>query len=277
MLRCESISLATIQELYYYKKSDFNLPNFPGHTHDQWGIKAHNRPWIENNGQFKSNIKILEIGGGYSLLNLYLAQKYRLEAWIGDDFGFENGQEMWSRWGDPLELPKKYPEIKYIFEKIGSFSPNYPSGYFDRIFTISTLEHIDEENRFDVVKDINRCLSPGGIQLHTIDIPFYSIKGILRRSLIDKLVGIFPFLFWITKVRENSSEIRRWVELFRASGVRISEPIPNLLQVLDRKTLVESPDVVYRFYPPNNSPKEYSPSASLLIKISSDNKYTRDK
>jgi hypothetical protein len=49
--------------------------------------------------------------------------------------------------------------------------------------------------------------------------------------------------------------------------VRIKARAPSLLELLDRSTLVESPDVVYRFYPPNDAPKQYAPAASLLLVI----------
>ena len=50
-------------------------------------------------------------------------------------------------------------------------------------------------------------------------------------------------------------------------GTKFKCPIWVAISLFDRKLLVESPDVVYKFYPPNNSPKLYSPSASLLVVI----------
>ena len=63
------------------------------------------------------------------------------------------------------------------------------------------------------------------------------------------------------------SEIGHWVKLLEKSGVRVDAPIPSSSELLDRRTLVESPDVVYRFYPPNNQAKPYRPGASLLLTI----------
>jgi hypothetical protein len=266
MLVLKSVSLATTEQLFSYKSSGFSLEefSFPGYTMDQWGIKAHNRPWIEESGKFSSEQKIIEVGGAYSLLIKYLSNKYHLEGWIGDDFGEHLEDEtLWSRWGNPKELSIKHPDIKYVYEAFGKFSDKYPSAYFDRIFSVSTLEHIPKEYRLDVFKDMNRCLSPGGLQLHTIDISTTSLNKILFYALTDKLPK-----FLVKMIHQKAmSEIRSWIDLIESSGVKIEASIPNSLSLLDRSLMVESPDVVYRFYPPNDSPKIYRPFASLLLVI----------
>lgn len=265
MLVLKNATLATTEQLFRYKNQGFSLEkfSFPGYTTDQWGIKAHNRPWVEEAGEFSSGQKIIEVGGAYSLFPKYLASKHNgLEAWSGDDFGEYLGEEnMWSRWGNPMDLPNKHPQIKYVFEPFGQYSEKYPTSYFDRIFSISTLEHIPKEHRLDVFKDMNRCLKAGGMQLHTID-----ISTNWKRVLFHSLTDLAPKL--MLKINEKAiSEIRHWVDTIAQSGVKIKTPIPNTLSLFNRKLLVESPDVVYRFYPPNNSPKLYSPSASLLVVI----------
>lgn len=264
MLMLTHATWATVDELFRYKSEGLNLDDFPGYTPDQWGIKAHNRPWIEEAGQFAKGQKVIEVGGGYSLLPKYLAEKYELEAWIGDDFGMTSGEPIWSRWGNPLDLPSKYPSVKYVFEQFGTFSSKYPDAYFDRIFTVSTLEHLPYHHRFAVFKDMHRCLKPGGWQLHTIDIPTMSPNLTIMAALVDK-IDKFSILKKVTG--KYISAIRSWFELIRASGVKIAVSIPNPIQLLDREIIVESPDVVYRFYPPNNAPKPYRPSASLCIII----------
>ena len=262
MLVLTYAALATVDELFRYKAQEFKLEEFPGYTPDQWGIKAHNRPWIDEAGQFSKEQKIIEVGGAYSLLPKYLAEKYELEAWIGDDFGMATGDSIWSRWGNPHDLEKKYPSLNYIFERFGTFSAKYPDAYFDRIFSVSTLEHIPYCHRLPVFKDMHRCLKPGGLQLHTIDIPTMSPKRAYMAGLMDK----FSFLNKV--IKKPLSDIRSWFDLIKASGCRIAVPIPNSIHLLNRRILVESPDVIYRFYPPNNAYKPYNyPNASLLLII----------
>lgn len=261
MLILTHVSLATVEELFRYKANGFSLEEFPGYSDDQWGIKAHNRPWIEEVGQFQGGHKIVEVGGAFSLLPKYLSDKFGLEAWIADDFGKSSGEMIWSRWGNPHELPEKYPSVKYTFENFGSFSEKHPTEYFDRIFTVSTLEHIPQNERINVLKDMHRCLKHGGRQLHTIDIEIPAMHMSMLTLLVDRFkIGRMIF-------NKYKSEIIRWVELFEQSGIKVQASIPSATILFDRKTLVESPDVVYRLYPPNNSPKPYCPAASLLLVI----------
>jgi hypothetical protein len=74
MLVLNFAGIAKIEELFRYKYQRFQLDAFPGYTDDQWGIKAHNRPWIEEAGKFTKGMKIIEVGGAYSLLPKYLSE-----------------------------------------------------------------------------------------------------------------------------------------------------------------------------------------------------------
>lgn len=64
MLMLTHAAMATVDELFRYKSEGSILDDFPGYTHDQWGIKAHNRPGIEEAGQFAKGQKVIEVGGG---------------------------------------------------------------------------------------------------------------------------------------------------------------------------------------------------------------------
>jgi len=191
----------------------------------------------------------------------YLARKYELEAWVGDDFGMNSNEGGWARWGDPRALPEKHPDVRYVFKEFGSFSNEYPDEYFDRIFTVSTLEHIPLRYRIDVLKDMHRCLKPGGMELHTIDIPVRSAGITILKAIGDRCRVLRRLC------RRSVSDINRWISLLRASGVQIGVKPPDSLDLLDRRVLVESPDVVYRFYPPNDAPSPYNPGASLLLVV----------
>lgn len=250
MLTLISARFATVEELFCYKKSKFRLKQFPGYTNDQWGIKAHNRPWVDSVGQFDKDQNIIEVGGAYSTLPEYLANKYKLNSWIGDDFGKKAGEKIWMRWGSPQALKEKNIKTNYIFEPFGIFSKKYKDNFFDRIFSISTLEHIDSKLIIDVFKDMNRCTKKGGMQLHAIDLR--------STNLFGSVVGLFPFM---------NSELKMWEKILRKSGINMATKMPSILGLLDRSILVESPDVVFRFYPPNNDLKEYNPNASLLLVI----------
>ena len=260
-LALEHISLATVADLFRYKAAGFTLPAFPGFTDDQWGIKAHNRPWIEEAGRFAAGQRVIEVGGAYSRLPEYLGTKYAVEPWVADDFGKGTSEEeLWTRWGDPAELPAKHPGVHYVFRRLGEAAPELPDDHFDRVFSVSTLEHIPARSRLSVLTDMHRILAPGGLELHTIDIAVPAPRVVARHWLGDRIPPLR------SANRAFRGDIFRWVNLFRKSGVRIDR-FPSSLALLDRSVLVESPDVVYRFYPPNDAPKAYHPAASLLLVI----------
>ena len=271
MLLLTDFRFATVSELFRYKKNGFKLPPFHGYTPDQWGIKAHNRPWIEEAGSFVANQKIIEVGGAYSTLPAYLASKYKLEAWVGDDFGEGAGElKTWARWGDPRELSSVWPDTKYVFKPFGKFSKEYPDDYFDRVFSVSTLEHIPYKKIPSVFEDMHRVLSAKGFELHTIDIAPRGYKNLIAASVLEKIslkLGIDMFrgkARWL-------SPTWHWLKTIEKSGVDISgvtsENYPYSDRLLNKDTLFESYDAVYRFYPPNDAPKRYNPSGSLLVKI----------
>jgi hypothetical protein len=259
-LVCTFAALATVEELFRFKSDGFALPPFPGYSDDQWGIKAHNRPWVAAHGQWASGQRVIEPGGAYSRLPEWLGQRHGVDPWIGDDFGALAGDALWSRWGNPSELPTKFPTVTYRFENFGPRS-TYPSDHFERIFTVSTLEHIAGTERLGVLKDIHRSLAPGGLELHTIDIAIPAPMLVLLAAMSESF-----HLGWVLDgIYRNS--IGAWIRLFRRSGVRFQARPPTPVRLLDRSVLVESADVVYKLYPPMQSPKPYRPSASLLLII----------
>lgn len=254
MPRLTHASFATYEQLFRYKTQPLQLEPFPGYSDDQWGIKAHNRPWIVEAGQWQAGQRVMEVGGAYSTLPLYLHKTFGCEAWIADDFGAAEGNALWSRWGEPKDLPGKFPDVTYVFENFGGFSKSFPDAAFDCVFSVSTLEHVPHNIRAAVFKDMARCVKPGGRQLHTIDIFSTDLAMMLQGMLHENL-------------QMQLSEVQDWARLLQEAGIELACGLPRMLELGLRRTLVESPDVVFRYYPPVNEPKPYRPGASLLLVI----------
>ncbi|EPR37185.1 glycosyl transferase family 2 [Desulfovibrio sp. X2] len=105
--------------------------------------------------------RLLEIGGGNSRVLAHLADSY--ECWNIDKFeGVGNG---------PLEAQEAGYAI--VRDYIGNFSPELADGYFDLVFSISTLEHVPDAETAGldrVIEDMDRVLRPGGLSLHCLDV-----------------------------------------------------------------------------------------------------------
>ncbi len=253
-------SFATVRQLFSFKRRGLSLKPFPGYSDDQWGIKAHNRPWVEERGQFRRGEKIVEVGGAYSLFPEYLAERYGTESWIIDDFGcYSNEIALWQRWGDPDKWIAEHPLVRYVKTPMGFFNPEIPDNYFDCVFTISTLEHVPKNLWSAIISDMLRVTKPGGRQLHSIDIPYYSTKDALLWLLISLVPG---------SAKVKAHQLAEWKGAFKKAGVDIAAKWPSVRYLFDRKLLIESADVVFRFYPPIEEEKEYPLGGySLLIEI----------
>ena len=248
---------ATVDELFRFKETGFVLPPFPGYSDDQWGIKAHNRPWIDVAGKFQRGERVIEVGGAYSLLPEYLADKHGTESWIADDFGAYTSEALWSRWGDPDAWIAAHPRVRYVKKPLGFFDPDYPDDHFDCVFSVSTLEHIPRKHWVDVIRDMVRITKPGGRQLHSIDIP----------SLPPVITLAAPFASRVPFTGLYAHPLIGWRRAFERAGVRIATRWPSITSTLDRRLLAESYDVVYRFYP---SKKYSGGSLSLLVELRKD-------
>lgn len=257
-----AVHFATVDELFRFKESGFTLEPFPGYSDDQWGIKAHNRPWIESAGKFTRGERVIEVGGAYSLLPQRIAERFGTESWIADDFGAYSSETLWQRWGDPNAWIAAHPKVHYVKQPLGFFSPELPSDHFDCVFSVSTLEHIPQKLWRDVIRDMVRITRPGGRQLHTIDIPSRRPIVTLARAVASRLpLGR----------RVYSHPLVEWRRAFEDAGVTIGAPWPSVTSTLDRRFLAESYDVVYRFYPGDAGTRTFDGgSLSLLVEIRRD-------
>ena len=114
-----------------------------------------------------------------------------------------------------------------------------------------------QDFRLQVFRDMNRCFAIGGPQLPTIDIETTTWCCTLLQSVADRLPSTGSLI-------SKQSEIQRWMRLSQEPGIKSTAEIPDVCSLLNRKTLAESPDVVFRFYPPDNEVKAYRPSVPML-------------
>ncbi len=180
------ISLADTQRLLSYKR-DLDLEI-------HLNIKGFDYGWILNSVEWKPEMKVLDVGAGYSRLPLYIARTFGCEVWSVDDFGLGD-DGYWTRNQDPNEYIRENSEVKYILEKVGdSQKSSLPENYFDVIYSASALEHIEPSQVPGVWLHMSKILKSGGLMLHALDIAFPTSRRwphVLMAVVFDVL---YPFL-----------------------------------------------------------------------------------
>ncbi|MDY6807004.1 MAG: glycosyltransferase, partial [Cyanobacteriota bacterium] len=170
--------------------------------------------------------KLLEVGGGNSRVIEALKSDY--ECWNLDKFeGEGNGPREVTNTGN----------FRLVVDYIGNFNRELPDNYFDCVFSISTLEHLPEEEGIfqNVCEDIDRVLKPGGFSLHCLDVVIKKdgvwSKGILP-YMFDKfrtLHRMIPFtkmqqdrdLYGMSKIAYDM----RWRSLTKQSYEEFGKPV----------------------------------------------------
>jgi SAM-dependent methyltransferase len=132
--------------------------------------------------------KVLEIGGGNSRILSYFKDYF--EGWNLDKFeGIGAG---------PIGVSET-DEYIVVQNYIGYFDQRLPERYFDLVFSISVMEHINDNDSIlsKIVQDIDRILKPGGYSVHCIDCRFPpsqnpSIDGRRLAKYIIQQYGLDP-------------------------------------------------------------------------------------
>ncbi len=269
--RLELFDYARVTTLYQYMDDELHLA--------ECSIKGHNRPSVLSNIDFKPGQRVLGVGEAYSELPALIATTYGCEVWVADDFGMAAGEEeLWSRWGDPAELQRKYPQVRHVYERMGTSSQNIPESYFDVIFSVSTLEHIPAADIPSVFSHMDRCLRPGGVSYHTIDVPmpirpfgtsrWRGIAGVIAYGLGRRFYRLRasreePYL------REAEGWRKFLSQHYRKLDNATPSRFPSMLEAsLDPDILTEPIDVIYQHYFKQNGRSEQFPRiGSLVVKL----------
>lgn len=106
--------------------------------------------------------RVLDIGSP-KLLSLFLAARLQTEVHATDlvDYFFTT-YEMYSR----VALGRA--QARYHVASEDARHLTYPSGHFQRIFSLSAIEHIPDDGDSRAMEEINRVLAPGGVVCLTV-------------------------------------------------------------------------------------------------------------
>ena len=163
-IKADNFAFFTYSKKYhfeYFKKNDLALYNKKINTID-CELKVYQDLLVysfilEN---VPKGSTILEVGGGKSrILN---ALKHDYECW--------NIDKLEGRGSGPTAVNAS--GYRLVKAYMGEFSEELPDHYFDLVFSISALEHVEDEKKTfqNICLDIDRVLKPGGYSLHCFDI-----------------------------------------------------------------------------------------------------------
>ena len=115
--------------------------------------------------------RVLDIGSP-KLLSLFLAVRLRAEVHATDlvDYFFE-------RYDHYSRIALGSERQRYVMRREDARHLTYPSGHFDRVFSISAIEHIPDEGDSVAIQEIARVLAPGGTACLTVP---WSDRGYLE-------------------------------------------------------------------------------------------------
>lgn len=152
-------------------------------------------PWAITNAYLDKPMKILDIGSGASVFPIYLASK---------------GHEVYATDNDEILMNRVSPKLAewsrtFVNYKVGDvIKINFDENTFDRVFCISVLEHLEEEDGVDgkrynfhkknlditAINEMLRVVKPNGLVIITVDwsenpddVRSYKLQDIYERLL----------------------------------------------------------------------------------------------
>lgn len=130
--------------------------------------------------------KILELGGGNSRV-LQRFANWGNECW--------NADRLEGRGNGPVGDNRGDKDYRIVRTYMGEFSPELPDAYFDYIVSVSAVEHTPLEKLEAMFADCARCLKPGGLMVHTIDIYMFDwdYTGEAREASEERLFAYLSF------------------------------------------------------------------------------------
>jgi len=158
---------------FYIKRKEKFTSDILLQSNRLWSIRYWEYPWTITNSRLTKRMKILDVGSGWSLFPMYLARHgHQVDA-------IDIDEDQMTR-VSPFLARIQGAKINYRVQNVSDM--DYEDETFDRVFCISVLEHIEEEevngelvnyhtHNLDVkaISEMLRVLKREGLLLITVD------------------------------------------------------------------------------------------------------------
>lgn len=165
--------------------------------HTAWWSRPHEYAWA---AQFAGpDLVVLDAACGISHPFKWLLGQTCKETWACDgdwrisslDHILANIYEDLGSEAHEIVLAKKsWENVNLVFASICKLPEFMPK--FDRIFCISTLEHLCDKDRADALSEFSKALAPGGLIILTVDYPEVTPRSLLAAAAAARLVSAGP-------------------------------------------------------------------------------------
>jgi ubiquinone/menaquinone biosynthesis C-methylase UbiE len=198
--------------------------------------------------QPKPGSRVLEFGSGVGWLMQAMLDRFQIAEIVGLDISDNIVLRARERWYDPRAKFIVYSGLRFPI----------PDDYFDTIFSVSTLQHIEKHVAFLLLNELYRVLKPGGnailqfLSIHHLPFEFkpYSsecmnhITNSLETSLIyyysfDELYVIFHDILKVDDLDIQYKNRNFYVSFSKGTGRRIRN---ERLQSLTFTSRLEAPE-----------------------------------
>ena len=146
-----------------YPQFKFNYPR-------DWSLKEYGTLFIYDLINLCNAKRVLEVGCGFDTFFSENMSNLGVEHWVVDKSNNYLGIGADSERFNSVMNQRKNYGTRFVNGLLGDNLKELPDNYFDLIFSISVIEHIDDSLMSEVANEIKRTLRVGGTSAHSVDI-----------------------------------------------------------------------------------------------------------